>query len=75
MCYGCDPAEYAEAKEINMPSNYPQSTGPNDPDAPWNQESDPLLCSICGDEIYYDDEVYYDEDDEPRCSVCVERED
>lgn len=46
--------------------NLPESTGPNDPEAPWNKDSDDdgtYICIVCGRPATYElaDEFFCDE--------------
>lgn len=48
-------------------SNYPPGTGPDDPDAPWNDPEPKLVdCPICGGDGY-DPGGYEDGDACARC--------
>lgn len=52
-----------------MSNNYPDGTGPNDPDAPWNEQELVCECTSCGKTFVAGDEG----DNEKYCLRC-ERE-
>ncbi len=51
----------------------PESTGPNDPEAPWNQPADEwepeFTCIVCGRSLEQDDVIW--EGDNSFCLPCA----
>lgn len=57
--------------------NLPESTGPNDPEAPWNQQEmqegeAEYTCIVCGKTLS-EDEVFWLAD-ESFCGTCIQLE-